>query len=59
MPAYLYYYQLTQGEKVIDKIKIFVNCTEAEAEEKWNSFMKNHNYSKTIKFIGVKTYKQE
>lgn len=54
MNAYAYYYQLKQNDKVIEKIKVFPHCTESEANEKWNSFMENHNYSGTVELIDVK-----
>jgi hypothetical protein len=50
----VYYYRLTQNGKTVDKIKVFPNCTEEEANEKWNSFMENHNYSGKVELIKTK-----
>lgn len=55
MNTHVYHYRLIQNGRVIDKIKIFPNCDEEEANEKWNSFMENHNYSDKVEFVKTKT----
>jgi len=54
MHDYVFQYKLDEDGKILEKIKIFLNCDQNEANERWNSFMENHDYSGIVELVDIK-----